>query len=578
MNRRSFLAVAAASTGGVVASRVLAAAPARAGADVTISGSNSMAGYTIPAGTTLRFDPNKSTTLELTGNLINNGRLEMRPARPDVVHTLRFTGVVESKFVGGGMDPVPTDVGLWVMGDGVLDIQGTPRTAWNRTGTDATWQPGDQLVVTPTAPGDVGSNGFAAFNGTVPVGPAGHKGEVLNLTRNVVIEGTPSGRAHVFICSMAPQTVRYAHLRHLGPRKNDLTILGRWVLHFHHCMDGSRGSLVEGVVISDAGAHAFVPHMSHGVTFRNCIAYRVVESPFWWDRPEGDMDNASDDIMWESCVAASVDSDQNKFQVTGFSLQAGTRNVVRGCVAAGVLGSGGEASGFQWPSRMKDVWTFEDCVAHNNNGTGIFTWENDGRPHVLRRFTAYRNRKSGIRHGAYRNAFQYEDVSLLECGSYGMDLHARAKLGEDGRTQRFSRTTVKNSPIGLLVTGGLLSAMSPTVVEDWTFSGVTTPVEFVHKGDATGIYEFNRCTVDGRPLAGGDFKLTEVTPGSFITIDGKTLFGTGEPPTPEPEPTPDPEPTPEPEPTPTPEPPKPPRPPKERPDEPGRPRPPRPRP
>jgi len=555
MNRRSFLTVAAASTGGVVVSRVLTARPALAGGpDVTLSGANSMTSYTIPAGTTLRFDPNKSTTLELTANLINYGRLEMRPARPDVVHTLRFKDVDESKFVGGGIDPVATDVGLWTMGDGVLDIQGTPKTAWNRTGTDPTWQSGDELIVTPTAVGDTGVEGFAPYTGTVPTGPGGHKAEVLNLTRNVIIEGTPEGRTHVFIRSTSPQTIRHAHLRHVGPRKNDLMTLGRWCLHFHHAMDMSRGSLVEGVVVSDAGAHAFVPHMSHGVTFRNCIAYRVLEAPFWWDRPDGDMENKSDDIIWESCVAALVDSYETKFQVTGFSLQSGSRNVARGCVATGVQGSGGEASGFQWPSRMSDVWTFEDCIAHNNNGTGIFAWENDGRPHVLRRFTAYRNRKSGIRHGAYRNAFQYEDVSLLECGSYGIDLHARAKWGVDGRTQRFSRTTVKNSPVGLFVTGGLLSAMSPTVLEDWAFDGVTTPVEFMHKGDAVGIYEFNRCTVNGLPLAASHFKLTEVTPGTVVTVDGKAIVGTPSEPTPEPDPEPTPDPTPTPEPTPKPEP------------------------
>jgi hypothetical protein len=78
------------------------------------------------------------------------------------------------------------------------------------------------------------------------------------------------------------------------------------------------------------------------------------------------MDNESNDILWEYCVAGLVDSYETKFQVSGFSLQPGSGNVCRGCVAVGVQGTGGEASGFQWPSRMSDVWAFEDCVAHNN--------------------------------------------------------------------------------------------------------------------------------------------------------------------------------------------------------------------
>ena len=37
--------------------------------------------------------------------------------------------------------------------------------------------------------------------------------EVLNLSRNVRIEGTQGGRTHILIHSMQPQTIRYASMR-----------------------------------------------------------------------------------------------------------------------------------------------------------------------------------------------------------------------------------------------------------------------------------------------------------------------------------------------------------------------------
>jgi hypothetical protein len=59
-----------------------------------------------------------------------------------------------------------SDVGLWVMGNGVLDIAGTPKLAWTRSAkavakgattislaqAPAGWQVGDEVALTPTLP------------------------------------------------------------------------------------------------------------------------------------------------------------------------------------------------------------------------------------------------------------------------------------------------------------------------------------------------------------------------------------------------------------------------------------------
>ena len=86
--------------------------------------------------------------------------------------------------------------------------------------------------------------------------------EVLNLTRNVRVEGTPGGRAHVFVMSSAAQTVRYAALRYLGPRQKDGTPPSSSSAGTG-CTSTSattrkRDVTIESVVVRDTGSHAFV--------------------------------------------------------------------------------------------------------------------------------------------------------------------------------------------------------------------------------------------------------------------------------------------------------------------------------
>ena len=71
--------------------------------------------------------------------------------------------------------------------------------------------------------------------------------EVLNLTRNVTLEGTPGGRAHVFVRATGKQSLAGVAIRHIGPRQpaeeSDAPVVGRYPLHFHMAGDGSRGSV-----------------------------------------------------------------------------------------------------------------------------------------------------------------------------------------------------------------------------------------------------------------------------------------------------------------------------------------------
>jgi G8 domain-containing protein len=414
-----------------------------------------VAGVRIEPGGELIFDPNASRTLESLGNVENRGRLELRPGSPKVIHRLVFIGVREQSFKGGGMSPVASDVGLWTVDGGILDITGSPKLAWTRAagGIDvgartitlssdpSGWRVGDEIVLTPTVSPAILNHSLAYDTATisaisgrtitlsvattyahpaVPVTPDKIlTAEVLNLTRNVRIEGTASGRAHVFCRSTQAQTIRHAAIRYMGPRQasgNDtVDVLGRYGLHFHHSYNGSAGSLVEGVVVRNAGSHAFAPHLSHGITLRGCISHDTLETAYWWDRGHADQnfeDQGPNDVVIDRCVASMVKTRRTDLhRVAGFWMGAGLRSTAKHCVAVGVQGAS-NASGFNWPDASKGNWLFQDCVAHNNKVDGIFVWQKNNEVHVVSRFIAYHNGKAGIEHGAYKNSFRYEDTVL----------------------------------------------------------------------------------------------------------------------------------------------------------------------
>ncbi len=404
----------------------------------TISGYVSGNKMVVDPGTVLRFDPNANTTVELTGNLVVYGRLEMKPASTDVVHTIRFLNIDESKFVGGGIDVLDTDVGLWVMNNGALDLAGPRRQPWNRLGYSATWLPTDELILTPTAVGDY--SGFKSFKAgsQVPQVPGMPAAEVLNLTRNVRIEGTPNGRAHVFILSNQPQHIRRVAFRYVGPRKNGTVVLGRYGVHFHMCNNGSAGSMVTGVVVRDTGSHAFVPHMSNGISFKRCISYNTQEDAYWWD-----YGTPSDGLLYQDCVAAKVLSGTEVYRLAGFVMGPSTRqgsNRCIKCVAVGVQGDV-NSSGFIWDEDNEGVWVHQDCVGHNNVMDGIFTWQNTDKIHDVERFIGYRNGKAGIEHGAYVNSYQYSDAIVQENGYAGFLVHSQS-VKDYSRPQLFTRPTV----------------------------------------------------------------------------------------------------------------------------------------
>lgn len=400
---------------------------------------------------TLTLDPNKSITITTNKNIIA-GKLVSKPVYPNV-HTIRFTNIDESKFVGGGMDVLDSDVGLWVMGSGQLDLEGPKRTGWTRptvpiksgdisfTAVDATgWQVGDEIVAMPTAPNaqNYDERKIVKIEGskiTVDRAFTDHPqiagfpmGEIANLTRNIRIEGTASGRSHVFIHSTAKQNISGVSFRYMGPRKTqqgmaNSLVAGRYGLHFHHSEDGSRGTKIDSVVVRDSGSHCFVPHGSHGITFFQCVGYNSLEDQYWYD-----LNHSTHDLTYDECLAAkasyvprSLDMDLWAIDQTdktptlganGFLLGRGDGNTIKNCVVVGTVGDPHAKAGYLWPTRSETqpegVWNAFNNIAHNCN-CGSLTWQNTQLNHIISLYFAYSNGLD-LFHGAYQNNYQYEKL------------------------------------------------------------------------------------------------------------------------------------------------------------------------
>src|SRR5207248_11449502 len=83
------------------------------------------------------------------------------------------------------------------------------------------------------------------------LGDGAYRGEVANLSRNVVVESAdPDGvRGHTMYHRNSQGSIGYAEFRHLGKEG----VLGRYSIHFHLVRDTMRGASVIGASIWDSG-------------------------------------------------------------------------------------------------------------------------------------------------------------------------------------------------------------------------------------------------------------------------------------------------------------------------------------
>lgn len=215
-------------------------------------------------------------------------------------------------------------------------------------------------------------------------------------------------------------------LRYFAINNSGTSALGDYSLHFHMNGNTTRGTLVEGVAVVGSKHHAFVPHASHGITFRDTIAKNTKCEPYWWDQPDFQSTsqvNNSTDIVYDHALADGVSNcpgDNRGWRLAAFELGAGKGNVVRNSVARNIKPSHAkDCSGFHWPElsdKQPSSWTFSNNATYGSSCNGIFVWQNDNETHIINGFGG-----DGIDHGAYVNRYDYRnvDVSFIEIHALG---------------------------------------------------------------------------------------------------------------------------------------------------------------
>ena len=328
----------------------------------------------------------------------------------------------------------------------------------------------------------------ADFQGT-PVATWSNDGKTQNRTRDIVFSGM---KRIMFHQGAGPSILKYFSVIDSGTSAK-----GDYPIHFHLNGNSTRGTLVEGVVVINGRHRAFVPHGSHGITFKDTIAYNTRGDAYWWD-PDASSADHSNDIVYDHALADGVTvapGDEHGFRLAGFSLRDGKGNVVRNSAAINIKPVNvKDCSGFHWPEDAESVWVFTNNYSSSPSGChGIFTWQNDEAPHVINGF-----RGGGIDHGAYANKYAYRDVSV----SY-LEIHAGGWTMTGGQVNTV--TAMEHSKV---------TPQNPTV----TFTNTKIGKFVINNGDGSryGVYILN-----GTGMSCASIVRQSVFPGTKVIIDGK---------------------------------------------------------
>jgi hypothetical protein len=372
---------------------------------------------------------------------------------------------------------------------GDLTITGSGTTLYARPGVNVQGN-GHQIVFMNGARADWQGTKVFTWSGN---------GSNANLGRDINFTNL---RRIMFMKGAGPSTLKYFTISDSGGSSLD-----EYPLHWHLNGNSTRGTLVEGVVVVNGKNHAFVPHGSNGITFRDTIAKNIRGDAYWWNLPGSNncstkgrfctTDN-SNDILYDHALVNGVTNgpgDSRGHTLTGFLLGAGSGNVIRNSSAINIHPSKTKnCSGFHWPSQANlneggNVWVF-----NNNHGTsdcdGIFVWQNGPNHHVINGFTG-----GGIEHGAYVNNYEYRNVKVPY-----LYVHA---LG----------WKIVNSSVGDVTVFRHNVAGGPVVFDNVKIKSFT--IDNATNGTTPGTYELKNTG-----LSCGDIVYKSVVKGTKVIING----------------------------------------------------------
>lgn len=334
--------------------------------------------------------------------------------------------------------------------------------------------------------------GTADFQGTEVFTWSGN-GSNANLTRDITFSNL---RRIMFHNGAGPSILKYFIVANSGTGA-----LGDYSLHWHLNGDSARGTIVQGVVVINSANHAFVPHGSHGITFKDTIAKNGRCDAYWWDPPEFQSTstvNNSNDIVYDHALADGVTNcigDSRGFRLSAFNLGAGRGNIIRNSVARNVKPSSPkDCSGFHWPELHHDQpssWTFTNNASFNSLCNGIFVWQNDSQTHTINGFKG-----DGIDHGAYVNTYDYRNINVDF-----VEVHALS-------------WSVTGGSIGVVKVFRHALRADPVV-----FSDVTIDRFIINNADDGGHVP-GTYVLSNTGLACADIEYVSVVPGTVVRIDG----------------------------------------------------------
>jgi hypothetical protein len=310
----------------------------RSGHVVTYDMKSDAAVRSIHVAGTLRFDPDRDTRLDVGLIKIQAGddasesgfdceshaadravqrdqpSLEIgtpfHPISRDHIALIRLTFIP-------GLDPV--ECPAIVCCGGRMDLHGAELTrTWVKLGATAAaasrtvilaedvagWRVGDRIIITATHRQTVPDEGKVSSVRARPeteertiraidgpritldaplafnhLGADLHRGEVANLSRNVIVESAdPAGnRGHTMYHRNSSGSISYAEFRHLGKAGK----LGKYSLHFHRVADTMRGTSVVGASIWDSANRWITIHGTNSLCVRDCVGYSSIGHGFF---------------------------------------------------------------------------------------------------------------------------------------------------------------------------------------------------------------------------------------------------------------------------------------------------------
>jgi G8 domain len=219
-----------------------------------------------------------------------------------------------------GLDPTSTPA--IVCCGGRMEFHGAPMSrTWVKLGADVRpgndhitlseaingWRPGDHVLVTATRRERKEGATLRPGPGSIPAyseertvrevssdrlildrplafdhaGSGEFRGEVANLSRNVVVTSADPARArgHTMYHRGSSGSISYTEFRGLGKEG----VKGRYPIHFHLVGDTMRGTSVLGASIVESGNRWITIHGTNDLIIRDCVGYRAVGHGFFFE-------------------------------------------------------------------------------------------------------------------------------------------------------------------------------------------------------------------------------------------------------------------------------------------------------